>query len=80
MLIWTVFILISINSPILIVNGFLNAIYVEDALAVGELFDRLRSRFALLRVKTNQCRLWPESGDEFGIASVPIDEFGVASK
>jgi uncharacterized membrane protein YwaF len=42
-LIWTVFILISINSPILIVNGFLNAINVEDALAVGELFDRLRS-------------------------------------
>jgi hypothetical protein len=34
-LIWTVFIVIVINSPILIVNGFLNAKNVEEALAVG---------------------------------------------
>jgi hypothetical protein len=48
--IWTVFIVISINSPIRFVNGFLNAIYIEDALAVGELFDRCVARLALARL------------------------------
>jgi hypothetical protein len=35
MVIWTVFIVIVINSPILFVNGFLNAKNVKEALAVG---------------------------------------------
>jgi hypothetical protein len=47
--IWTVFILISINSLILVVNGSLNAGNVEVALAVREHFDRLRARLALSR-------------------------------
>jgi hypothetical protein len=49
-IIWTVFIVIFINSPIRLVNGFLNAIYIEDALAVGELFDRYVARLALARL------------------------------
>ena len=45
-----------------LVNGSLNATNVEDALAVGELFDRLRCATRNSALKTGQCRHGPESG------------------
>jgi hypothetical protein len=74
--IWTVFIFISINSPILVVNGSLNAVNVEVALAVRELFDRLRCAIRINALRLANAATGKNPIDEFRISSVPIDEFG----
>jgi len=65
------------------VNGSLNAIYVEDALAVGELFDRLRCATRVFALRLGSAATGQNPIDEIGkrrfrltLRITPIDEIG----